>query len=113
MSTLERGHEVRSQSALLRSRLGRVQARAGDLDHCRQARFPRSSSRPEIDSDAKSHPESFTIRLMSRRKFLKASAVIGAGAVTRRVCRRGNGLRAQRRSAERDLKPIRILSRQV
>ena len=40
---------------------------------------------------------------MSRRKFLKASAVIGAGAGDGRVCRRGNGLRAAEGAEERDL----------
>src|SRR5258705_3067532 len=91
-----------------RNRLSASRRAAGQLPCCHRARCPPSWSRRDRFR-CEVTPRELTIRLMSRRRFLKASAIIGAGAVTGAFGRASTALTQQRAPRSATTKPIRIL----
>src|SRR5258705_2282117 len=91
-----------------RNRLSASRRAAGQLPCCHRARRPQSWSRPDRFR-CEVTPRELTIRLMSRRRFLKASAVIGAGAVTGAFGRADEAFAQQKAPALVASKPVRII----
>src|SRR6185295_14539418 len=103
-----RGRYRRSPPASRRNHPGACLRGHARPPGCHRARRPRSWSRPGRFR-CEATPRELTIRVMSRRKFLKASAVIGAGAVTGAFGRADEAFAQQKAPAVVTSTPVRII----